>query len=331
MELRTFVSAFSLRVPRTNSIVRASTVTRPSLTRGVGGPGSPGRRQIDLVPIDVIERALCVGGDLRAVGEMDVAVEIRLLDGAEAGLRLHGQRQRARDALDRGRVLPRARASRGTRRCRRRSRSAGRCRAPLSPVSVADRMRLAGAAPSAGRSTWTFSVALRLVTRACRPGPWPMSIVLAAIRLPALPPLPGSCTTLSSTSSACCSVRPSSAYVRSMSRADMDCGPRRAAAADAAVAAQLQLLHALVVFGQANGDLVGVDDPPFGRDVRAFRSAACSARPAPCPPRSAVASSAPCPFSSAGDGDVRLDRAARGLRGCDRRSRRRRCPSCARA
>ena len=179
MELRTFVSAFSLRVPRTNSIVRASTVTRPSLTRGVAGPGSPDDDRSIWSFVDVIERALCVGGDLRAVGEMDVAVEIRLLDGAEARLRLHGQRQRARDALDRGDVLPRRAASRDTRRCRRRSRSAGRCRAPLSPVSVADRMRLAGRSPSAGRSTWTFSVALRLVSGACRPGPCAMSIVLA--------------------------------------------------------------------------------------------------------------------------------------------------------
>jgi hypothetical protein len=40
MELRTLVSALSFRVVSENSIARASTVTRPSLTRGDAGPGS---------------------------------------------------------------------------------------------------------------------------------------------------------------------------------------------------------------------------------------------------------------------------------------------------
>ena len=137
-----------------------------------------------------------VGGDLRAVGEMHVAVEIRLLDGAEARLR----RRRsgvsdARDALDRRDASAAPRASRDTRRCRRMSRSAGRRRARPWPTSVAERMRLAGASPSAGRSTWTFSVAFRLVTVVAVGRHRDVDRLAGDARPPALRRSPGSCTT----------------------------------------------------------------------------------------------------------------------------------------
>ena len=154
------MSAFSLRVPSVKLDGARLDGHCGRRSRAAAGPGSPGRRQVDLIAVDVIERARRVGGRPAAVGEVHVAAEVRLLDRAEARLGLRrSSRATARCRSTAGRSC-RGRARLAvTRRRRRTSRSAGPCpAAPVARRASPTVIRCAGASPSAGRSTCTFSV-----------------------------------------------------------------------------------------------------------------------------------------------------------------------------
>ena len=205
-----------------------------------------------------------IGDHLRAIGEMHVAAEIGLLDVRRTPVwsrrptspRAPGDRRPA--------TLPRAaRVSRYSTL----PPNVALCRpvfgAPVA-VNVADRMRFAGASPSGGRSTWTFSLALRFVT-VFPSGDSASSTVFPAIRLPGPVPSPGSWTTAFSNSVRMLE-RPSVVGVGQVDIARRHVLRPAAvpAADDPAVAAELQQPHALIVFGQQDRDVIGVD----GRALR---------------------------------------------------------------